>query len=145
MNQFLKKLPNIILYSFALVGIALFWTNLAEAALFDHLWWKEFRVIGSLFLYGIILFTGFWIIEKYHIINYVVEVFFEFLLFAVLYLVFGYLFKWYQFEYWWAMPIQSFPVFVILYFLRFRTIQKELKQIDKLLNRMNSEVHKNLD
>ena len=129
----MKKMPNIILYSFALVGIALFWTNFAEAALFDHLWWKEFSVIGSIFLYGLMLFTGFWIVEKFQIINYVVEIFVEFVIFAILYLIFGYIFGWYQWERWWAMPIQSLPIFVILYFLRYRGIQKELKKIDELL------------
>ncbi|MDP4094752.1 MAG: hypothetical protein Q8920_15515 [Bacillota bacterium] len=134
MKKIIGKTPTILLYSFCLVGVSLFWTNLAESLLFDHNWWGKFATEGSIMLYGIVLFSIFSIIEERGLSNYLVEVSLEFCVFILLYLLFGWMFKWYNIENWWAMPIQCIPIFIIVYLFRLHRIKKDVRIINSNLN-----------
>ena len=133
MKRYINRLPIILIYSFCLVGISLFWINFAEALFFDTGWWKEFRVPGSIMLYGIILFSISWVVEELGLTNFLLELSIEFGVFIVLYLIFGYIFHWYSIKNWWAMPLQCIPVFIAVYLFRFHRINKDIDFINTQL------------
>ncbi len=133
MKKYFKKIPTILMYSFCLVGISLFWTNFAEAAFIDSLWWKQFRTEGSIMLYGIILFSIYSVIEEKGPFNYLAELFMELIIFIIQYLIFGWIFNWYDLKTWWAMPLQCLPVFAVIYLLRLRNINKDIDFINSRL------------
>lgn len=139
MKRYINRFPLILVYSFCLVGVSLFWVNLAEALFFDTGWWKEFETHGSILLYAIILFSIYWVIEGIGLKNYLFELSIEFAIFVVLYLIFGYLFHWYDLKNWWAMPIQCIPVYVIIYLFRLHHINQDISFINSKLNQTLNE------
>ncbi len=135
MEKFITKISSILIYSFCLVGITLFWTDFAESLFFDPSWWKEFHITGSLMLYGIVLFSIYSFLEEKGFSNYLTELLIEFGIFIAQYLIFGWIFKWYTIKTWWAMPIQCLPVFIAVYFLRLHHIKRDLKFINSRLKK----------